>query len=121
MLIKDGNLDIKEFKSMMTKFNWRRVPRWFGPDRKDVFYIVKYEDEEKKIEVSVRPSLRMKVNESFKNYTTKGAPAPENYTGTTVDWGTSVEVLIDEKFLNEIQKLAKNNLETSKVQKVTWD
>jgi hypothetical protein len=120
MLIKDGVLNIEEFKALMPTLSWKRAPRWAGKDREDVFYISHYEDDNKIIEVSIRPSLRMLLSESFKNYTPKGDPAPENYTGPLVDWGSSVEVIIDEKFLEEIKKLAEPAGPTSTLQKISW-
>jgi len=108
MLIENGNLDFEEFKKFLNKLEWKKVPRKLGPDHSEYFYIANYEDEEKKIRIQVRPSLRMKVTESFKNRTIHGNIPPEGYRGQLVDFGSTAEVLIDKSVIEKLKKIAKS-------------
>lgn len=119
MLITDGNLNIQLFKELVPTLTWKIYPRQIGTCTQH-FYITKYEDEEKIIEVSIRPSLRAQIIETFKNRTPTGNIPPSNYNGPLVEYGSSVEIIIDNKFLDKIKSLAK--VEDSKnTQVISWD
>ena len=121
MLIENGILNIDEFRQLVPTLKWEQAPRWLNKDHKEIFYIAFYEDDKKEIEITIRPSLRMAINESFKNYTIHGNPAPEDYKGNLVKFGTTIEVLIDNDFLEEIKKIA-TPMEpiNAPIQKINW-
>ena len=108
MLIKDGNLDFKEFKKFFMKLEWKKVPRKLGPDHSQFFYVAKYEDEEKIIKVTIRPSNVMQLSESFKNRVINtGKAPPKGYKGALADFGTTVEVRVDQSVITKLEKIAK--------------
>ena len=106
MLIEDGKLNTQEFKLRYQSFDWIRVPRQLGPDHKEYFYIANYEDEDWKISIKTRPSMRMSVSESYKHCDVKGNKV-DPATTTKYEFGTSIEVVITENTLEQIRKVAK--------------
>ncbi len=119
MLITDGNLNLDEFKKVFKDLPWKKTPRWVGK-KEESFYIVEVEDDVKKIKISVRPSKRMQISEILKNYTVKGKPAPEGYSGQIVEWGSTVEILVNDKFIDDIDKLSEPAKPSSVVKKLDW-
>lgn len=120
MLIKDGQLDVIQFKSFFDELKWVSKKRKTAQNKKpEVFYLGVYENAEKKISISVRPTLWMRVTESQKNMTPSGEKPSENYKGPLVDYGTSVEVKIDQSIIDQILKVSKER-ERSKPQTVSW-
>lgn len=116
MLIKDFKLDVEEFKSFYTKIKWQKAPRKLTHDHVDYFYVGEYSDEERVIRISIRPSKRMQISESFKGFDKAGKKL-ENNPEKGVNFGTTVEVVISEATLEKIKKLA-TIIEPIKIQKV---
>lgn len=115
MLIKDGKFNIEEFKKVHKELKWQKAPRKLGINHSDFFYVGSYEDSEKKINIQIRPSMRMKVQESFKGFDKNGKKVPNG----EFQFGTTVEVVVDNKFVDKIKELALIKPEDSK-QKVSW-
>lgn len=118
-LIKDGEFKISHFKKMYKEMEWVRVPRSLGPRHKDFFYVGSFEDDNKKVVIKIRPTMFMVVQEIIKNCDKNGDAPPKNYRGTTYEFGHTVEVKIDETFLNKIKEVASSEL-IEKRQKVVW-
>jgi len=120
MLIKNGNLDIKEFKDFFDKIEWIKAPRNLSTKIKEFFYLATYEDDNKVIKISIRPSMRMKISESFKNKLVDGSdPKNKEDKNAKYEFGTTIEVLIDNELLDRIKKKAQPPKENS-IQKVIW-
>ena len=119
-LIKDSALDISSFKEFFDQIKWLRVPRTLGLDHAQFFYLGSYEDSEKRVKITLRPSMYMAVEETLKNRTKTGEAPVDSYRGTLYDYGSSVEVKIDDSMLEKIKSIAKEQPATSP-QKLTWD
>lgn len=103
MLIENGKLNITEFKAIFNDIAWTRLPRKLGPNHTEYFYVGSLENESLKIQVTIRPSLVMAISETFKNRVmTDGSIPLEGYRGPLVDWGSSLEMRVDQKFLDEV-------------------
>ena len=118
MLIENNKFNLKEFKKIYKSMNWKKVCRKTGSSM-DFFYIGILDNENKKIKVKIRPSMRMMVEETGKNFDKNGIALKENYDGIKYEFGTTIEVLINEKFLSQIQKLCKDTNENN-IEKVNW-
>lgn len=118
-LIKDGKFKLSHFKKFYEKMQWTRVPRQLGPKHSAFFYYGKYEDEFKIINIRIRPTMFMVVEETVKGCDKNGNKVAPNYKGPTFEFGTTVEVQIDEAFLKKIKDLAKPEISNS-IQKVSW-
>lgn len=122
MLIEDGKLNIKELKSQVTSIKWTKVPRELGPRHKQFFYVGSYEDEDKIIDISIRPSMWMQVKESFKNrdvVTGKKVTKPKS-NQKYVTFGSSTQVRVNESFVEKIKELAQE-MEQREIQTISWD
>jgi len=119
LIDKEGNLDFDYFKKIHKELVWKKVPRELSKKVKEYFYTGEYEDSKRIIKVSIRPTKYMKIQETFKGRKPDGSAPNKLYKGPLVNWGSTVEVLIDDSVLNEIKKLAKTPNITG-VQKVTW-
>lgn len=120
MLIKNGNLDSAAFKDFFEKLEWKKVPRVLSKKIKEHFFIGFYEDDKMKVEISVRPSKRMQVKESFKNRLKNGnEPKNPEDPNAIYTFGTSVEILVEDSFIKHLQKIAKTP-EIIKIQKLDW-
>jgi len=106
MLIEDGKLNTQEFKKRYKSFDWIRVPRQLGTDHKEFFYIASYEDQDWKISIKTRPSMRMSVSETYKHCDIKGNKIDHNST-TKYEFGTSIELVITQNTLEQIKEVAK--------------
>jgi len=121
MLIVDGNLNVEAFKEFFNKLNWVKTPRKLSQDHIDYFYIGSYEDDKKVIKVSVRPSKRMQISESFKNRTVDGEiPNPKASKRGLVNWGSTVTVVVDDKFIQAVKDVSEFR-SSEKIQKLSWD
>lgn len=121
MLIENNKLNIEEFKAFFDSINWKRVPRNLGQDHSEYFYIGSYEDDDKIVQVTIRPSKIMAVSETFKRrMISDGSIPPEGFKGQVVNWGSSVEVRVDDKFLEAVVKAAKP-LPPRENQVLTWE
>lgn len=119
ILIKDGQLNVKHFKKIFKTLKWVKAPRKLTEECKEFFYLGQYEDDKYIIKIKVRPSMRMQVEESFKNRLLDGRkPSPKNKQKTCT-WGTSIEVVIDKEVLKKIDDAA-SLLDENKVQKISW-
>lgn len=118
MFIKDGEFDIKEFKKKYKKMEWKKVPRQLGP-AKDFFYIGTLKENNEEITIKIRPSMRMMITESSDGFDQHGKKLPDSYKGQTYKFGTTIEVLIDDKFLDNIKKICKDH-KGEITQKVSW-
>lgn len=107
MLITNNTLDITAFKQFFPSITWTKLPRVLGTDHKEFFYMGLYEDEEKRVNITIRPSKIMAISETFKKRLPQdgGVPA-EGYKGILVEWGGSTEIRIDDKFLVEVEAKA---------------
>lgn len=119
LLIEDGQLNFQQFKKIHKRLEWKKVPRELNQKVKDYFYIGTYEDENILVKVSIRPTKYMKVEETFKGRKLDGSVPNKIFKGQTCNWGSTVEVLIDDSVLDEIKKLAKTP-KGDATQKVTW-
>jgi hypothetical protein len=121
MLIENGKLNIDEFKAFFPNINWKRVPRKLGPNHSEFFHMGNYEDPEKIIAITIRPSKIMAVSETFRNrLPTDGSVPKEGYRGQLVDWGSTVEVRVDESFLKAVADAAKP-MPVREHQTVSWE
>jgi len=120
MLIEKQRLNEQAFKDFFSKLNWKRYPRQLSAKVKEYFYLGTYEDESVIIKVKVRPTLRMEINESFKGFDRDGQKVRKGYKGKTYSFGTTVEVLVDKKFMNKIKSVAKTPKDMG-IQRFSWD
>jgi len=119
MLIVKQKLNFSAFKRFYKKMAWIKTSRKLSDTKVDDFYIGRYEDKEMDIKVSIRPSMRMAVSESFKNMTPTGEKPAKDYKGKLCEFGTTIEVIIDDKFLDKIAKEVKSDL-TGETQRISW-
>ena len=120
MLIENKSLNLKEFKEFYKNIDWKKVPRKLTKEYEDYFYVGKYEDDNKIIEVKIRPSMIMALSESFKNKDQNGNDVTPTYKGKLYIFGTTIEVKIDECFLEKIKAEAKVP-EKITIQQIKWD
>lgn len=127
-------LVIKEFKKIVDKLEWKVVTRTLA-GKQETFYNGYLEDDIKKIEVLIRPSKKMQVNETFKykrfdgtNPTDKqvadfkkaeaeGRPIPSN--SRLVEYGCTAYIQVDDKFINKLKSIAKAPQKT-KLKTMSW-
>jgi len=119
LLIENGLLDFQEFKKIYKDLKWRKLPRSLNKKVKDYFYVGRYEDDKKIINIAIRPTKFMKVEETWKNRKLDGSKPPKGWAGKVCEWGTTIEVLIDDTVLDKIKKVSKTP-KGGTVQKVTW-
>ena len=119
MLIENQQLNIEEFKSIFNDLSWYKLPRKLNQDHSEFFYIGKLDTPEKIIKITVRPSMCMQVEETFKNMTLEGLTPPANYKGRLCEWGTTVEVRIDNLLLDKVKEVSQE-YEKRKTQFVSW-
>lgn len=115
MLIKDNKFNLDHFKEIYKTLNWQKAPRKLGPDHSEFFYVGTFENDEKRINIQIRPSMRMKVMESFKGFDKNGKKIKDGQ----FNFGTTVEILIDEDFAKKIKEIASVKTEDG-IQKVVW-
>jgi hypothetical protein len=120
MLIKDKQLDINEFKRFYRQITWQKLPRQLNENHTDYFYIGQYEDEDRIIKITLRPNNSMQVSESFKGYSKDGHKLPSHKKHEGVNWGTTVQLRIDEKAFEKIKEIAKEKPKIN-TQFLTWD
>lgn len=119
MLIDQGLLDKDKFAELLPMIKWTKLPRKLGPDHKEFFYSGQYENAEKTVLVTIRPSLWMAISESFKNRKLDGSIPEEGYKGQLVSWGASTEVRVDSNFVEKVDSLAQS-MEKRVIQTVNW-
>lgn len=120
MLIEDSTLNIKEFKTFFNRLDWVRVPRTLTQDHADYFYVGTYEDKDLRVKATIRPSLHMQLFETSKNLTLDGKkPKITNDRTKLVDWSSSVEVKVDDSFIEKVKSVAKEQ-ELNPPQTITW-
>jgi hypothetical protein len=120
MLINDSQLDIAKFREFFPQITWTKLPRTLGPDHKEFFYTGIYEDDEKRVNLTIRPSKIMAISETYKNrLPMDGGVPPENYRGAVVEWGASVELKVDDKFIAEVETVAQKLVPRTK-QTLEW-
>jgi hypothetical protein len=120
MLIEDGKLNIEDFKKLFSSITWTKLPRNLGVNHKEYFYSGKYENPEMVVSVTIRPSMNMAISESFKNrMPMDGSIPPDGYRGPLVNWGSSVELMVDENFIKEVDNVA-GQLMNKTIQKLEW-
>lgn len=118
-LIQNSKLNIKAFKEFFPNLDWIKAPRSLTSKHVDYFYIGKYEDEYKKVKIVIRPSGRMAITESLKNRDINTGEIPKKNSAKVGDWGTYLEVIIDEKVLEKVREAAKTKPKMEK-QTITW-
>jgi hypothetical protein len=119
MLIADGKLNVETFKSLFEKLSWIQAPRVLGVNHREFFYFCRYEEDDWFLIIKVRPSKWMQVSETFRGRTIQGNVPPENHNGPTVDWGSTVEVKIDQALFDKIKEVSVAKPERE-VQTVKW-
>jgi len=112
-------LNIKTFKEQLELFPWTKKIRKLG-NQEQVFYIATLNTDTKTIHISIRPTLRMQLSESFKNRDTEGRAIKEgSRPREVVSFGSTVEVLVDSTLINKIESIAKD-IELKKPVVVSW-
>lgn len=112
-------LDSENFKKIVFDLKWTKKIRTMG-NISQVFYSGILENEDKKIHVSIRPSMVMRVTESFKNRDIEGRAIKENQRPREiVNFGSTVEIRIDNSFLNKVEEIA-NNEEKKQPEVFKW-
>jgi len=119
MLINDGKLNLAGFKRFYKKINWIKAHRKLSENKSDSFFIGTFEDSKKKIKVVIRPSMIMMLSESFKNMTEEGKKPDKSYKGKLCEFGTTIEVKIDDMFLDKIIELSKEH-RNNETEKISW-
>lgn len=119
MLIEENKLNIDYFKLIFDSIIWKKKIRVLSENRKEVFYIGKFENEDKVIKITIRPSMRMQVSESFKNRTLEGKVPPKDFKGQLCEFGSTIEVIVDKSVVDQISQKSKN-YETEKPQVISW-
>jgi hypothetical protein len=117
-LIQDNKLNVDHFKAFIEDKTWIRVPRALGAAT-SYFYILKYEDEDKIVKLVLKPHKELCITETYKNYTLNGEPAPKNTKAQTCEWGFYLEVVVDDNFIEHVQKVAEEQKKEQK-QVLTW-
>lgn len=112
-------LNVIKLKQIVPTLKWTKKIRKMG-SISQIFYSGIYENEDKKIHISVRPSMMMRVIETFKNRDTEGRAIPEGKKPREiVNFGSTVEIRIDQSFLDKIASLA-NDEEKDKPVILSW-
>lgn len=111
--IEDGSVILikSALKKMIPKMDWRYVDRSL-PAGLDKFYVGTFENDETQIHISLRPGRRCKVMETQKN-------VMKTSQGGLRDYGTSLEIIVDDLFVAHIKSIAKPK-EENKMQTFTW-
>lgn len=116
-LITEGEFNLNYFKQIYKDLEWKRVPRELGPRHSSFFYVGYSEDDKHRIKIKIRPTMYMSVEETYKGFTKDGKEGKR--PGDTYEFGTTVEVKIDESVLDKIKAVAKED-DGEKLQKVSW-
>ena len=112
-------LDLVVFKEMVNELPWYKKIRKLG-SVEQTFFIATLETDEKIIHISIRPSKRMQISESFKNRDTEGRAIPEGrQVREVVNFGATVEILVDDSLINKINSIAKDYVKP-KQQVISW-
>lgn len=119
MLIIDGKLNFAGFKRFYKKMDWVEAHRKLSENKSDSFFVGTFEDSKKKIKVIVRPSMIMMLSESVKNMTEEGKKPDRAYKGKLCEFGTTIEVKIDNIFLDKIKKEVIDFV-PNKTQTISW-
>jgi len=119
-MIQDNELNVKEFKDFFCNLEWIKVPRTLSNETSDYFYVGTYETEDRKVHVSVRPSMRMQITDTNKKCTKNGDTPLDTYNGRFYHYSTSAEVLVEKSLINKIESVAKE-LPKQKNQTVSWE
>jgi len=119
-MIHDNELNIKEFKEFFPELDWIKVPRKLSEEVSDYFYVGTYETEDRRVHVSVRPSMRMQITDTNKKCTKNGDEPLESYNGRFYQYSSSVEVLVESSLISKIEEVAKE-LPKQKNQTVSWE
>lgn len=117
-----NELNQNEFKQQFKEIDWVKVTRKIGT-AEEIWYTGHYEDDKKKVKAVVRPSLRMQLTETFKNMLANGTSPKKGQkptkTSPFVEYGSTVQVLVDSNFISEVEKIAKEPTK-KKIQKISW-
>jgi hypothetical protein len=126
MLINWENkeLNISEFKKAIKSLRWEKHERKLGISV-ETWYIGLYEDDKKIIQVSIRPTKRMQVSETFKLRKPNGtAPSEKELNNPTarnklVDYGCTAQVKVDDSFVQMIKNIAVKP-KKKQIQELSW-
>lgn len=102
MLIKDGTLNQKKFKTFFKKLTWKKFPRDLSNVRNEFFYIGTYEDDKTIVKATIRPSNVMKLEETFKGLDVNGEQPPQGYRGRTYEFGSTIEISVPDSFVKDV-------------------
>lgn len=120
MLIENNALNIVEFKKLFSNITWTKLPRKLNVNHSDFFYTGVYETPDTVVKITVRPSMNMAISETFKNrMPMDGSIPPDNYRGVLVEWGSTVEIKVDEKFIANVDAVAEK-LVSKPTQSLEW-
>lgn len=119
---EENKLDVVEFKNFYKNLKWTKVVRRVG-STEELWYKGEYEDEDKIVKATIRPSMRMQLTETFKNRLANGT-APKkgqkpSKTSPFVEYGSTVQVIVNEQLVETIDKVS-TKLQKKKPQKVEW-
>jgi hypothetical protein len=123
MLIENNKLNVQEFKEVFDSISWTRLPRKLGVNHTEYFYSGYWETPTFKVQITVRPSLVMALTETFKNrMVTDGSIPADGYRGQLVDWGSYIEMRVDQKFLDDValRAVPKAEPSSSNIDKLEW-
>lgn len=119
MLIENNQLNVHSLKEIFNELSWVKYPRKLNENHTDYFYVGMLDNDIKRIKINVKPNLEMQIEETFKNMTLDGQVPPPEYKGRLCEWGTTVQVIIDETFLDQV-KLVSSEFKPKATQKITW-
>ena len=112
LFVSDTKLSSQGLKEHFDDIDWRRVPRKLGPNHKEFFYIGTYNDDERKIKLTLRPSGRVQIMESLLEILKDRS--------SYVNHGITVEVLISDEIRNKIKEASKEP-DKHKIDTISWD
>lgn len=115
-------LNEEELKNLLPKINWIKKIRKVG-SIEETWYRGDLEDNDRKIKLVIRPSMRMQVIETYKDRLMNGVAPKKGQKPSKatpfVDYGCSCQVLVSEEFVNKIDQLAKD-FKRKPLQKISW-
>ena len=123
MIIENDKINVEELKKLVPQMNWIYAPRVLSIKHTDHFYIGNFENDNKKVSITIRPSMRMEVKETYKNrvHNTGELPDPKKKykLGELTDFGYYAQAVVETSFLDKVKELAVAN-KGKDTQKIGW-
>jgi hypothetical protein len=101
-----NKLRVKKFKEFFREMNWVLAKRKLGIATTQEFLVGSYEDDEKAIHATIRPSKRMQVKEFLKNVDDFGQKNTDERKNS-MNFGRSAHVVVGDNLIKEIKKISK--------------